>query len=138
MLAPTNLAGTNPRPDLRPNVINNSWGGDNGGAVDGWYRATLTAWAAAGQFGTFSNGNAGPSCNTTGSPADNLEAFGVGAYDINNAIASFSSRGPGENGEIRPNISAPGVSIRSSVPATGTATSTGPRWRRRTSRALSR
>ena len=94
MLAPTDLAGANPRPDRRPNVINNSWGGDNGAAVDGWYRATLTAWEAAGQFGTFSNGNAGPGCNTTGSPADNVEAFGVGAYDINNTIASFSSRGP--------------------------------------------
>ena len=115
MLAPTSLAGTNPRPDLRPNVINNSWGGDNGSAVDGWYRATLTAWQAAGQFGTFSNGNAGPACDTTGSPADNLESFSVGAYDINNAIAAFSSRGPGESGALRPSISAPGVDIRSSI-----------------------
>ena len=69
----------------------------------------------------FSNGNAGPSCNTTGSPADNLEAYGVGAYDINNLVASFSSRGGGESGEIRPAISAPGVAVRSSVsiPANG-------------------
>jgi hypothetical protein len=116
VLAPTDLAGNNPRPDLRPNIVNNSWGGDNGAAIDPWYRATLTAWTAAGIFGVFSNGNAGPSCNTTGSPADNLEAFSVGAYDISNVIASFSSRGPGEGGEIRPSVAAPGVNVRSSIP----------------------
>ena len=115
MLAPTDLAGANPDPSRRPNVINNSWGGDNGAAVDGWYRATLTAWEAAGQFGVFSNGNDGPACNTTGSPADNIEAYSVGAYDINNTIASFSSRGPGESGSLRPCISAPGVNVRSSI-----------------------
>lgn len=27
LLAPTDLNGQNPRPDLRPNVVNNSWGG---------------------------------------------------------------------------------------------------------------
>ena len=115
MLAPTDLSGANPDPSRRPNVINNSWGANNGAAVNGWYRATLTAWEAAGQFGTFSNGNDGPACDTTGSPADNLESFSVGAYDINNAIASFSSKGPGEGGALRPSISAPGVGIRSSI-----------------------
>ncbi len=121
MLAPTDLANANPNPALRPNIINNSWGEANGGAVDGWYRATLTAWTAAGIFGVFSNGNDGPGCNTTGSPADNLEAYGVGAYDINNTIASFSSKGPGESGSLRPSISAPGVAVRSSIanPANG-------------------
>ena len=94
MLAPTDLAGANPDPTLRPNIINNSWGGDNGGAIDPWYRATLTAWTAAGIFGVFSNGNAGPSCNTTGSPADNIEAYGVGAYDINNAHRQLLEPGP--------------------------------------------
>ena len=30
MLAPTDLNGQNPRPDLRPNIVNNSWGGGGG------------------------------------------------------------------------------------------------------------
>jgi hypothetical protein len=121
MLAPTDLSGQNPRPDLRPHVINNAWSTPNGSgsAVDPVYRATVTAWTAAGIFGVFANGNSGPACDTTESPADNVEAWGVGAYDISNSIASFSSRGPGEGGEIRPNISAPGVNVRSSLPGGG-------------------
>ena len=35
------------------------------------------------------------SCGTVGAPGSYPESFGVGAYDVNNAIASFSSRGPG-------------------------------------------
>ena len=112
MLAPTNLSGANPDPSKRPHLINNSWGGSGG---DTWYQATINAWTAAGIFGSFSNGNTGPACNTAGSPGDNATAYGVGAYDISNAIASFSARGPGMGTEIRPSISGPGVNVRSSV-----------------------
>ena len=34
ILAPTDLAGNNPRPDLRPDIVNNSWGSSGG---DAWY-----------------------------------------------------------------------------------------------------
>lgn len=115
MLAPTDLAGENPRPELRPHVVNNSWGDPNRSAVNPFYRQVVTAWTAAGIFGVFSNGNEGPGCDTTGSPADYLESWSVGAYDVNNTIAGFSSRGPGEDGQIRPNLSAPGVAVRSSL-----------------------
>ncbi|MGH3714448.1 MAG: Ig-like domain-containing protein [Micromonosporaceae bacterium] len=121
MLAPTDLSGANPRSDLRPNIINNSWGTGNDSTVDPFYRATIQAWRAAGIFPAFSNGNSGPGCNTTGSPADNTEAFGTGAFNINGDIASFSSRGPGENGIIRPNLAAPGTNIRSSISGGGYA-----------------
>ena len=42
----------------------------------------------------------------------------MGAYDINNNIASFSSRGPSpfNGGTTKPDIAAPGVNVRSSVP----------------------
>ena len=30
ILAPTDLNGSNPRPDLRPDIVNNSWGGGGG------------------------------------------------------------------------------------------------------------
>ncbi|WP_084557964.1 S8 family serine peptidase [Hamadaea tsunoensis] len=112
--APTDLNGNNPRPDLAPNIVNNSWGGDGG---DLWYQASVDAWIAAGIFPMFSNGNEGPGCNTSGSPGDYPETYSAGAYDINNAIAGFSSRGASAvDGGLKPNISAPGVNVRSSIP----------------------
>ncbi|WP_219994686.1 carboxypeptidase regulatory-like domain-containing protein [Actinokineospora spheciospongiae] len=119
MLAPTDLTGADPRPDLRPQVVNNSWGSSNGATIDPWYRDTVNAWRAAGIFPSFSNGNSGPSCNTAGSPGDNTESYASGAFDSAGAIASFSSRGPGENGDVKPNIAAPGDDVRSSVPGGG-------------------
>ncbi|HEX6292737.1 MAG TPA: carboxypeptidase regulatory-like domain-containing protein [Herpetosiphonaceae bacterium] len=110
ILAPTDLSGQNPRADLRPNVVNNSWGG---GGNNTWYRATVQAWVAAGIFPAFSNGNSGPSCATSGSPGDYAESYSVGAFDINNNIASFSSRGAATLGGIKPDIAAPGVNVRS-------------------------
>lgn len=116
ILAPTDLSGQNPRPDLRPNIVNNSWGGS---ANDPWYRAIVQAWVAAGIFPSFSNGNSGPSCGTAGTPGDYTESYGVGAFALDGTIASFSSRGPGLDGDIKPNISAPGVSVRSSIAGGG-------------------
>jgi subtilisin family serine protease len=112
--APTNLQGNNPDPSKRPDVVNNSWGGGGG---DSWYQSYVTAWVNAGIFPQFSNGNSGPQCHTSGSPGDYVNSYSAGAYDINNNIAGFSSRGPSSFGsEIKPNIAAPGVSVRSSVP----------------------
>ncbi|WP_046779995.1 S8 family serine peptidase [Streptomyces yangpuensis] len=113
IVAPTDLNGQNPRPDLAPHIVNNSWGGAGG---DSWYQQIVDTWRAAGIFPAFSNGNAGPGCNTSGSPGDYASSYSSGAFDINNAIASFSSRGAGPGGIVKPNISAPGVNVRSSVP----------------------
>jgi subtilisin family serine protease len=113
IIAPTDLNGANPRPDLAPDVVNNSWGGSG---FDPFYQAIVDAWNAAGIFPAFSNGNSGPSCNTSGSPGIYNNSYASGAFDINNAIASFSSRGPGLNGDIKPNLAAPGVNVRSSIP----------------------
>ena len=110
VLAPTDLTGANPRADLRPNIVNNSWGG---GGNNTWYQATVNAWISAGIFPAFSNGNSGPSCNTSGSPGDYAESYSVGAFDVNNTIASFSSRGSATLGGVKPDIAAPGVNIRS-------------------------
>jgi hypothetical protein len=46
MIAPTDLQGNNPRPDLRPDIVSNSWGNDN--PNDTFYLATVQAWRAAG------------------------------------------------------------------------------------------
>ena len=113
VLAPTDLNGQNPRTDLRPNIVNNSWGGGGG---DPFYLAIVNAWVASGIFPQFSNGNAGSGCFSSGSPGDYAESYAAGAFDISNNIAGFSSRGPSAFGDIKPNIAAPGVDVRSSVP----------------------
>ncbi|MBX6723686.1 MAG: S8 family serine peptidase, partial [Dactylosporangium sp.] len=122
VLAPTDLSGNNPRPDLRADIVNNSWGGPSD---DLWYQETIRAWVAAGMFPAFAVGNDGPACNTANSPGDNPEAYAVGGYDINNAIYTNSSRGPGIGTEIKPDISAPAVAVRSSVINSGYASFTG-------------
>jgi Subtilase family/Carboxypeptidase regulatory-like domain/K319L-like, PKD domain len=123
ILAPTDLNGQNPRPDLRPNIVNNSWGGGGG---TNFYQQIVQSWVAAGIFPAFSNGNSGSSCSTSGSPGDYPESYSAGAYDVNNVIASFSSRGPSAfGGLIKPNIAAPGVSVRSSIPGNSYASFSG-------------
>jgi hypothetical protein len=117
ILAPFDLTGANPDPDLRPNVVNNSWGG---GHNDYWYTGAISAWRAAGIFPAFSAGNSGPGCSTAGSPGDNWESVATGASDINDNLAAFSSRGPAYlTGFLKPQVTAPGVNIRSSVPGSG-------------------
>jgi hypothetical protein len=113
VLAPTDLTGANPQPDRRPHIVNNSWGGGGG---DPFYQEMVQSWIAAGIFPAFANGNEGPGCSTSGSPGDYPESYAVGAYDVSNNIAVFSSRGSSLLGGIKPNISAPGVAVRSSVP----------------------
>jgi bacillopeptidase F len=94
-----------------PDVVNNSWGNTNGATTV--YQQAVTNWVNAGIYPAFSNGNSGPSCGTVGAPASYTNAVGTGATDINDVIASFSSRGPSPFGPIKPDLSAPGVSVRS-------------------------
>jgi len=107
-------------PDNRPNVVNNSWGGGGG---DNWYQVKVQAWRASGIFPAFSAGNSGSGCSTLGSPGDYQESMGSAAHDSSRTVASFSSRGPsstfGHDPYTKPNISAPGVSICSTVPTDG-------------------
>lgn len=113
ILAPTDAQGNNPDPARAPHIVNNSWGGGGG---DPFYQDIVRAWVAAGIFPAFSNGNFGPSCGSSGSPGDYPEAFSAGATDFIDQIAWFSSRGPSAFGIVKPDISAPGVDVLSSVP----------------------
>ncbi len=105
-------------PSKAPDVINNSWGGDS--SRDDWYRDMVSAWRAMGIVPVFSAGNESFGEAPPGSisnPANYPESFAVGATDNNNLRAYFSQRGPGPYGDdIKPEIVAPGVNIRSSVP----------------------
>ena len=63
--------------------------------------------------------NSGPACATIPDPpATYAASFDVGATDSNDALAGFSSRGPVSGSvQVRPDLSAPGVSVCSSIPA---------------------
>ncbi|GAA0450792.1 S8 family serine peptidase [Alkalibacillus silvisoli] len=104
-----------------PDVVNNSWGGGPG--LDEWYRDVVTSWRAAGIFPEFSAGNTtltnpgGP--GSIAVPANYPESFATGATDSDNNLASFSLEGPSPYDEVKPEIVAPGVNIRSAVPGGG-------------------
>ena len=120
-----------------PDVICNSWGfGDTtiaGLCTNPLIVGLYDALDAAGIAVEFSAGNEGPQPSTMGMPAyvvmDSLTIFSVGAVDGNSPnlpIASFSSRGPSECGEsaqlqIKPEVCAPGVNVRSAVQQNGYA-----------------
>ncbi len=131
MLAPTDLEGNNANPDLRPQVVNNSWG-DCGRTYDDWYESTITAWEAAGIYPVFANGNATncgysqpPGLGTVGNPARGYNVTGVGSTGLDNGeYAVHSNWGPTDsldtlnpNGypDLKPQVVAPGVTIRSAM-----------------------
>jgi len=102
-----------------PDIINNSWGGGPG--LDEWFRPMVQSWRAAGILPVFSAGNQGQGeppapPSSVSAPANYPESFAVGAIDINNQRPDFSRRGPGPYDNLKPEVSAPGVNIRSSVP----------------------
>ncbi|MEP6568739.1 MAG: S8 family serine peptidase [Acidobacteriota bacterium] len=120
-IAPTDLSNNNANPTLRPHVINNSWGcpTSEGCTTRGELETIVNNTQAAGIFVVVSAGNAGPGCSTVADPpAIYTASFSVGAFDINNTLASFSSRGPStfySPNLLKPNLSAPGVNVRSST-----------------------
>ncbi len=122
LAAPTRIDGTMPRPELAPDVVNNSWGGSGCSTT---FRQMVESWRAMDIFPSFSAGYSGPDPGSLSSPGDLPISFAVGATDINDEIATFSSRGPSCYGEVKPEVSAPGSSVRSSTPGGGYATYSG-------------
>ncbi len=113
-----------------PDVINNSWYDPSieGEDCESIYVPLLEAMEAAGIAVVFSAGNAGPGPMTITAPhninVNLVNSFTVAALDGNVAslpIANFSSHGPsicGGDGSllIKPEVSAPGVNVRSARP----------------------
>jgi len=121
-LAPTDLNGQNPRPDLAPDVVNNSWYCPEEEGCSPEYRSifaqAITNLNAAGIFVVVSAGNSGDECQTINPiPASIEPAFAVGATDNQDDVASFSARGPAFSFDhtqlTKPDVSAPGVQVRS-------------------------
>ncbi|MFZ5916941.1 MAG: S8 family serine peptidase [Chloroflexota bacterium] len=101
-------------PALAPQVVNNSWGNTNSSYEA--FRYDVQTLRQAGIHMVFSAGNNGPEASTVNSPASYPEALAVGATDRDDEVAYFSGRGPSPWGEIKPQVSAPGVDVRSTLP----------------------
>lgn len=112
-------------------ISSNSWGGNSEGAytfndsvVDDYI------WRNRDYLVLFAAGNSGPGAGTVGSPGSAKNIISVGASESNrpdlggsdpvngggiadnpNTMAFFSSRGPTDDGRIKPDIVAPGTNI---------------------------
>jgi uncharacterized repeat protein (TIGR01451 family) len=124
-LAPTDLNNQNPDPAKAPHVINNSWGCPPAeGCTDPNVMRTVVAnLRQAGILSVHSAGNSGPACSTVSDPAAIYdESFSVGNTTSSDLISGSSSRGPvtiDGSGRLKPDISAPGSGIRSTIPGGG-------------------
>ncbi|MBO9664234.1 S8 family serine peptidase, partial [Dokdonella sp.] len=137
---PTAGGGT-PDPTKHADIVNNSWG-DCGRTYDNWYEGVIDGWIAAGMVPVFSNGNASncgypnnPPLNTVGNPGRSGKVLGIGSTgNSNGTYAPHSNKGPTDNlnpglptypdprgfANLKPNVVAPGVNIRSSGSASDT------------------
>ncbi len=119
-------------------AVNNSWGASNATSTAYWQ--SVLSMRSAGIIPVFAIGNDGPSSGTAGTPGNFPTVIGVGATNRSDNIASFSSRGPAPHqypwsdttywpypdwNYLKPDISAPGVSITSSVPGGSYSSSDG-------------
>jgi subtilisin family serine protease len=125
MLAPTDLKGKNPNPDLAPDIVSNSWGctvGEGCTVGNEIVKAEIHL-IQAGILFVAAAGNDGPNCSTIHDPPGTYSGtFAIGATDVNDALASFSSRGPVTrsprvvSSQAKPDVSAPGVNVYSTWP----------------------
>ncbi len=112
--------------DDMPDVVNNSWWDpsvDDG--CNNIYNSTFNTLEATKVAIVFSAGNSGPDAYTITNPKNIntglVNTFTIGALSGATTIADFSSRGPSTctalgSLDIKPEVSAPGSSVRSCVP----------------------
>ncbi|WP_300618748.1 S8 family serine peptidase [Dokdonella sp.] len=122
-LAPTDLAGNDPDPDLAPDIISNSWGCDasEGCTTGNELVAAVDTLVDAGIFFAVAAANHGSGCSTIiDEPAIFDASFVVASTDSSDGVSGFSSRGPlAGTALVRPDVTAPGSNVRSSVPGNG-------------------
>jgi subtilisin family serine protease len=93
-------------------IVNMSLGGTDTPGIDPLEDAVNTLSAQFGTLFVIAAGNAGSFDETVSSPGSADAALTVGAVDINNQLAFFSSRGPRiVDHAVKPDITGPGVSI---------------------------
>ena len=120
-LAPTDSNNANPDPSKAPDVVNNSWDcpASEGCNSPDVLKNIIENLRTAGIAVVVAGGNEGSACNSLEVPQAYDASISVGATDSNDAVAGYSSRGPGDGGIIKPDIVAPGSGIRSSLPGGG-------------------
>ncbi len=124
-LAPTDAAGQNPDPDRAPDVINNSWGCpvDEGCTAGNEVREAIENLVDGGIVFVAAAGNDGSSCATIFDPPATYDAsLTVGSMTSGDAMSGFSSRGPvAAAATVKPDIIAPGSTVRSATRSSDTA-----------------
>lgn len=119
-------------------VVNNPWGMSDITSLEFW--DDCLNLRNLGITPVFSVGSSGPGPETACTPGNYPLVIGVGATDASDNIGSFSSRGPAPNQNpwtdtiywsrpdwnlIKPDIAAPGVTVRSAAPGGGYSTGSG-------------
>lgn len=131
LLAPTDLSGANPDPDKAPDVVSNSWGcpvEEGCTAIAGTeVRTAIENLIAGGIMFVAAAGNDGSACSTIGDAPGTLDnVFTIGSTTSADAVSSFSGRGPvaagpGTGASNKPDVIAPGSSVRSITNSSDTA-----------------
>ncbi len=115
-MAPTKVDGSEPRPDLAPDIVTNSWGGAPVGNPFLWM--ALRNWRRAGIIPVFAAGNdrnAQP--ERVAVPGLYPETITVGASDLDDKRAWFSMFGPSDfSNDKKPEVMAPGHWTYSALP----------------------
>lgn len=131
-LEPTDLNDQNPDVAYAPHIINNSWGCPfSEGCVDETIvlRDAINNVVTAGIMVVVSAGNGGSGCNSiTTPPAIYDKSFTIGSTTSADIISGFSSRGAVNIDGIeviKPDVSAPGSSVRSANNNSGYTTKSG-------------
>jgi len=109
-------------------VVSGSWSSDSTTFLDLWN--AILGLRNVDIIPVFEIGDYGPDSGTAGTPGNYPILIGVGATDENDYVALFSARGPAPdtppwNGALKPDLCAPGVNIRSSIPGGGYAVYSG-------------
>ncbi|MEU4655247.1 S8 family serine peptidase [Streptomyces sp. NPDC023723] len=106
------LAGMEWAAEQGADIVNLSLGGGDTPEIDPLEAEVNKLSAEKGILFAIAAGNEGEyGDQTIGSPGSAAAALTVGAVDSKDALADFSSTGPGLDGQIKPDVTAPGVDI---------------------------
>ncbi|OGC41104.1 hypothetical protein A2Y85_05975 [candidate division WOR-3 bacterium RBG_13_43_14] len=99
-------------------ISSNSWGSSGNTYTAAARMIDVFMWNRKDFLIIFSAGNSGPAAGSVSSPSTAKDCITAGACGNSftaNSMATFSSRGPTSDNRIKPTVTAPGVSLRSSI-----------------------
>jgi subtilisin family serine protease len=117
LIAPTDINGQNPDTTKAPDISSHSWGCtvSEGCTTADALKTAVENVVNAGIMVIAAAGNDGSACSTINDPPGRLDAaFTIGSTTSTDTMSSFSSRGPVAGAiNVKPDVSAPGSSVRS-------------------------